>query len=139
MRRIRLLALITLGFLGVTSIMGGIPLMMDPSGQLIHMPLSLLEHSPFRTFLIPGFLLFATNGLLSICVFMTALRRSKGYANLVVFQGWVIAGWITVQVFMLQTVVWLHFVYWGVGLVLIVCGLVLRRSERPDRALVEAR
>jgi hypothetical protein len=130
MKTIRRLSLITLGFLGVTSIVGGIPLMLDPTGHLMRMPLSLLEHSPFHSFLIPGALLFATNGVLSLLVFMATLRRTNGYENLVVFQGCVIAGWITVEVVLLQGVVWAHYVYWAVGLILFFCGLMLRRDRQ---------
>ena len=61
---------------------------------------------------------------------MEALRRSHGYGNLIVLQGFVIAVWITVEVLLLQAVVWAHYVYWAVGLILIVCGLVLRRDCR---------
>jgi hypothetical protein len=128
MKLLRILALITLGFLGVTSIAGSIPMILDPSGSLLHMPLSLLAHSPFRNFLIPGIILLVTNGLVVIVVMAAAVRRVAGYGNLVAAQGVVIVGWISVEVIFLRTVVWAHYVYWAVGLILIVFGLVLRRD-----------
>jgi hypothetical protein len=130
MKGIRVLALVALGFLSVTSMMGGIPLIVDPSGGLLHMPLNLLEHSPFHSFLIPGIILFAANGLMSLAIFVLALRRRVGYGVMTAFQGCVIAGWITVEVIVLRAVVWPHYVYWAVGLILIVCGIMLRRDRR---------
>ncbi len=134
MKLLRILALITLGFLGVTSIAGSIPMILDPSGGLLRMPLSLLEHSPFHSFLIPGIILLLTNGLVVVVVFLAAARRVEGYGNLVATQGVVIIGWITVEVIFLRTAVWPHYVYWAVGLVLIVCGIALRRDRRAVRA-----
>ncbi len=130
MKGIRILALIALGFLSVTSMMGGIPLIVDPSGGLLHMPLNLLEHTPFHNFLIPGIILLVANGLLSVVAFVAAMRRGRGFGILVAFQGCVIAGWITVEVIVLRSVVWPHYVYWAVGLILIVCGIMLRRDHQ---------
>lgn len=130
MKTVRILALIALGFLGITSVMGGLPLIVDPTGGLLHVPLILLKHSPFRSFLIPGIILFLANGLVSLVVFFATMRRTSGYGNMVATQGIVIAGWITVEVIFLRLVVWPHYVYWGVGLVLIGCGVILRRDRR---------
>src|ERR1700733_2829480 len=102
MKILRILSLITLGFLGVTSIAGSIPMILDPSGSMLHMPLSLLEHSPFHSYLIPGIILLVTNGLVVIVVFMAAAQRVEGYGNLVATQGVVITGWITVEVILLR-------------------------------------
>ncbi len=124
-----MVALITLGFLGVTAMMGGIPLILDPSGGILHMPLGLLEHSPFHDFLIPGIILLVGNGLLSFVIFVLALRRVARYGELVAFEGCVITGWITVEVILIRGVGWPHIVYWATGLVLIVCGVMLRRDR----------
>jgi len=105
-------------------------MILDPSGGMLHMPLSLLEHSPFHSYLMPGIILLVTNGLVAVVVFVAAVRRVESYGNLVATQGVVIAGWITVEVSFLRTVVWPHYVYLAVGLVLIVCGLALRADHR---------
>jgi hypothetical protein len=128
MKGIRVLALIALGFLSVTSMMGGIPLILDPSGGLLHMPLSLLEHSPFHNFLIPGIILLVANGLLSVVAFVATIRRGRGFGILVAFQGCVIVGWITVEVIVLRSVAWPHYLYRAMGLILIGSGIMLRRD-----------
>jgi hypothetical protein len=138
MKTVRIVSLVTLGFLGVTAMMGGIPLMLDPSGGMLHMPLSLLAQTPFHNFLIPGIILLTTNGLSSLAVLVATVQRVRGYAYLVGMQGFVIAGWITVEVIMLHAVVWPHVVYWAVGAVLIVCAWALRRERRAATPAVVA-
>lgn len=57
-----------LAFLGLGALGGGIFLIISPSGKLIGgLPLSILEHSPFPDFLIPGLILFI---VLGICPFI---------------------------------------------------------------------
>lgn len=44
---------------GVMALLGGYKLIKDPSGSLIGMPITMLAHSPFSNFLIPGIVLFS--------------------------------------------------------------------------------
>jgi hypothetical protein len=62
-------------FLGVSAIGGGLLLIISPSGKLLGgLPLSILEHSPFSDFLIPGIILFFILGL-SPCFISIALIK----------------------------------------------------------------
>ncbi len=126
MKLIRWIAIATLIFLGVTALIGALPLIIDPSGALLRMPLSLLEHSPFSDYLIPGIILLVADGLLSFLVLIFVLRRVPRCGWWIALQGCVLFGWITIEVVMIRAVVWAHWVYWAVALVLIVCGWLLR-------------
>lgn len=139
MKIVRRLAIGVLAFLGISSIVGAVPLILDPSGRLMHMPLVLLEHSPFRSFLIPGIILLLANGVLSLQVMYSAARRWSGYGWWVAFQGCVIGGWIVVEVIILRAAMWAHYFYLGIGLVLIVLGLMLTRDTQtiPVRTAVQ--
>ena len=53
-------------FIGVGAVAGGLGLALDPSGESVGIPLELLAETPFTTFLIPGIVLFAVNGLGSL-------------------------------------------------------------------------
>ena len=64
-------------------------------------------------------------------MFVVALLRTRGYGWWVGFQGCVLFGWITIEVILLREVVWLHYVYWGLALILIAAGWALRREVRP--------
>jgi uncharacterized membrane protein len=128
MKSIRAVAIATLVFLGVTSLVGAVPLIMDPSGKMLTMPLSMLEHSPFSSFLIPGIILLVANALLSFWVLALVMRKKPLYACWTALQGCVLFGWITVEVIMIRAVVWAHYVYWAVALILILCGSFLRKD-----------
>lgn len=134
MKLVRMTAIATLIFLGVTALIGSVPLILDPSGAMLKMPLSLLEHSPFSSFLVPGIILMVANSLLSFFVLVLVLRRTRQYGWWLAGQGCVIGGWISIQVMMIRTVVWAHLVYWAIALILIVCGWLLRKDSASAQA-----
>ncbi|HEY1985771.1 MAG TPA: hypothetical protein VGG85_10195 [Terracidiphilus sp.] len=105
-------------------------MIIDPSGRLMRMPLALLEHSPFHSFLFPAFILLFANGILSLAIAIAVLRKVGGYALGVAFQGCVLAGWITIEVLMIRSIIWAHYVYWAIAVVLIVSGWTLTRTAR---------
>jgi hypothetical protein len=124
------IAVWTLVFLGFTAIVGAIPLILYPQGDLLHMPLSMLAYSPFHSFLIPGIILLLANGVLSFVALYLLLRRRNRYGLWVVFQGCVISGWIVAEIILFRKVVSLHILYLAVGLILIASGLALTRESR---------
>jgi hypothetical protein len=120
-----LLALMLLLINGIGAIFGGISLMRDPTGGFMQMPVEWLQNSPFNDFLIPGIILFVFNGLFSLAVFVLTLIKYRHYPVLVVFQGCILTVWIIVQVLMLQTFHYLHAIFGGIGIVLIILGSLL--------------
>ena len=132
MRPVRTAAITLLTFLGITALAGAVPMILYPRGSAM-MPLSLLEHSPFRSFLIPGLVLFTANGLLALWVLRLVLARKRHYGLWVALQGSVLLIWLIVECWMLRAVVWLHYLYGAVAVALIVTGFVLRRLPTTDR------
>jgi len=133
MKMLRWVAITALIFLGITSLIGAIPLIMDPSGRILRVPLSLLEHSPFTSFLVPGIILLIGNCLLSFVVLRFVLRKLPHYERWIVLQGCVLAGWLTVQIAMIRLVMWAHYVYFAVAAILILCGWLLRAGSPKPR------
>jgi hypothetical protein len=127
---VRGIAMAVLGFLCLSAIAGAVPMILDPSGGMMHMPLSLLEHSPFHTYLIPGIILLLANGVLSLLVLVATARRWPRYAWGVALQGCILTGWIVVEVILLHLLIWAHYLYGAIGLALIVLGLVLVRKDK---------
>lgn len=125
MKKLRTISIILLIFNGISGIAGGAVLGIDPSGSSIQMPLSLLEHSPFNDFLIPGILLFTFNGVLSLFAALAVIRRYPVDFRMVALQGIVSTVWIVTQVIMIQAIAPLHFIYGGIGLLLLVAGIAL--------------
>lgn len=130
MKTVRIVAIIALALLSIGAIMGAVLLIQTPSGSPMEIPQSVLQHSGFHSFLIPGILLLISQGLLPLGVMAVAIFCKRGYGLWIGFQGCVLFGWITIEVILLRTVVWLHYVYWGLALLLIACGWVLRKQTK---------
>jgi hypothetical protein len=113
-------------FLGFGALAGGAMLIISPSGKLLGgLPLSILEHSPFADFLIPGIILFLVLGL-SPCLLAVALvkkpkSRFAEYFNFFkdMYWGWsfsiyiafALIIWIQVETIFVQSVGWLQTFY----------------------------
>ena len=129
MKFARLCSISLLAFLGLSAIAGGIPMITGSLGMMAgFMPLSLLKHSPFHSYLIPGIILLTANGLLALWVLWLVVKRKGSYGLWTAFQGCVLLGWLVVECWMLRLVIWPHYLYGGVALGLIVLGLLLRQE-----------
>jgi hypothetical protein len=84
----------------VGAIAGGIGLVQDPVDN-IGMPLSMLEGSPFRDYLIPGLILLVAVGLLALFVWAGLLRRWKPAWWLSLASGGGLVIWIITEVALL--------------------------------------
>jgi len=92
MRIVRAAAIAALVFLGLSGIVGAIPVFLHPAGEPWAMPQALLQYSPFYSHLIPGIILLVANGLLSFWVLWLTLRKRRGYGWWVTAQGCVLSG-----------------------------------------------
>ena len=125
-----LLLYILQAFLGLGALGGGIVLIIDPSGDLIGMPLSMLEKGPFTNFLLPGILLFVVFGLLPMLVLYGLVQRPEwkfadrlnpfkelhhSWAfSLYIGFGQII--WIMVETYIMNAVGIVHVFYMSLGL-----------------------
>ncbi len=69
--------LVFICLLAIGGLVGGVLLIVNPSGSLLSLPLSFLENSPFRNYLVPGMLLFILLGLFPLVVFYGLLKMPK--------------------------------------------------------------
>ena len=118
------------GLLGIGAIGGGGVLIIDPSGGLIKMPITILENSPFNSFLIPGIILFAVLGVLPLIIaFALGTKWQWKAANRLnlftdrhwswtfsLYIGFALIIWITVELFYINGIALLHIVYIFLGL-----------------------
>lgn len=121
---------ILLSFNGVGAIYGGWSLISYPDGSSIGLSLSLLVHTPFSDYIIPGIVLFVMNGLLSLVALGMLISKRKNYWVYVLGEGVILFGWLVIQILLIRTIYWLQLVLGGVALLLILCGLMLRKTER---------
>lgn len=130
-RSFRIIAIILLLFNAISALAGGWSMMSDPSGETLDMPLRFLEHSPFENFLVPGIILFTTNGLFSLLLAVMAFLKFMNYSWLVIFQGFILVGWLTIQIIMIRDFYGLqHLLYFSVGFLLIATGWILARQDQ---------
>ncbi|NTW96927.1 MAG: hypothetical protein HGB28_00035 [Oscillochloris sp.] len=142
-----------LAFLGMSAAFGGIVLTFNPTGTWLQIPLSILQFSPFRDFLIPGLLLGIVFGLGSFATLLalwfrpvwplgTALTGFTGAhwawsAALAIGLGQMI--WIITEMLMVRGTDWLQFVYGGLGLLIVLlsfrqaCGAISPLAQHRDR------
>ena len=102
-------------FVALSGLVGGVPLIVHADGEPWWMTQSLLQYSPFHSFLIPGLILFSAIGLLSCWVLWLTVTNRPGYGWWICLQGYVLAGWIVVEVLMLRLVMWAQWMYGAVG------------------------
>ncbi len=137
MRGTRVVAIVALWFLAISAIVGAVPMLIDPHGEPWQMQQRLLEHSPFHSFLAPGLLLLVLNGLASVSMLFLALRRAPRYGLWIAAQGCILLGWLIAECILIRLVIWPHYLYGAVSLVLIASGLALNRaSGREFRRVV---
>ncbi|MBP8041132.1 MAG: hypothetical protein KAZ36_04415, partial [Bacteroidales bacterium] len=128
--------IILLGFLGLGAIYGGGTLIISPSGELLGMPLSLLEHSPFNSFLVPGIILFSVLGIAPCLLIIALLKKpEKKFAERLnffkdmhwswsysIYTGFALIIWIQIEMLFLQAVEWIHvfYVFLAVAIIFVV-------------------
>lgn len=120
------LLFILVSFVAITSMVSGLVMMSNPDGGLMNLHLSLLEGTPFKDFQLPGLLLATVvGGVNLLAVFYNMMRHSSRY-NWAMAGGFIISGWIVVQMILIQAAHWLHYVYLGIGILIILLAYQLK-------------
>jgi hypothetical protein len=115
------LLIVAVLFQALSGIGGGVALLVDPAGGLIGMPVSMLAHSPFDDFLLPGLILLLVLGVVPLCVSWGLWRRRPWAWHGSVFVGASLIIWISVQVAMVgyRGDPPLQAIYGGVGVAIL--------------------
>lgn len=130
--------IILLAFLGLGAIFGGGALVVSPTGELLGMPLSLLEHSPFNNYLIPGIILFSILGMAPCLLIFALLKKpvSKSANRLNFFKdmhwawsysiyvAFALIIWLQAEMLFICAVHWIHAFYMFLAVVIIFVALL---------------
>lgn len=120
------LLFILISFVAVTATLSGLIMISNPDGGVMNLPHSLLDGTPFKDFLIPGILLSTiVSGVNLLAVFYNIRRHVNRY-NWAMAGGIMISGWIVVQMILMQAAHWLHFLYLGIGILIILLAYQLK-------------
>jgi hypothetical protein len=111
-------------FVGIGAIFGGLTAIINPQEPL-GMSAEYLKSSPFNNYLIPGIILFTIIGLGNIIsgLMLRFKLRFQGYISSVFSCALVI--WIVVQCIMLNTMAFLHILFFIIGLIETVLSMFL--------------
>jgi len=127
-----------LGFLGVGAIFGGGALILSPSGELIHMPLSMIKDSPFPDFLIPAIFLFVVLGLAPCLLTLALVRKPESKmaqrVNLFkdmhwswsfsVYIGLILILWLQLEMMFIHAAHWSHTFYMFLAVAILVVAIL---------------
>jgi hypothetical protein len=119
-------------FLGIGALFGGGVLIVSPEGSILSMPLEMLQNSPFKNFLIPGLILFLGLGILPLitAIFLICEKPLKITGKLKLYKethwswnsslyiGFILIIWITVEMYIIQGVAFIHIFYIFLGLLI---------------------
>jgi hypothetical protein len=126
---IRVIASLLLAATGAGAVYGGIMLITDPTGWKLGLNTSLLQHSPFDDFLIPGLILFIVLGIGCLFVCIQTLVKARRSATWIIFSGFTIAGWISTQILMIREVTGIQILFAIIGILLVILGIIERKKE----------
>ena len=126
-----------LAFLAFGALVGGGAMIISPSGELLRMPLSNLGSSPFRSFLIPGIILFLVLGLMPTIIIFALIKKPENiFAEqfnffrdmhwswaYTIYIAFALIIWIQIEMVFLQTVHWLHTFYMFYSILIIFISL----------------
>jgi hypothetical protein len=115
-----------ISFIGITSALSGLLLISNPDGSIMNLPPSLLNGTPFKNFMVPGIILTAAVGGVNLVAVVNNIQRSSNRYNWAIAGGVMICGWIIVQMILIKAAHWLHFLYLGTGLLIILVAYQLK-------------
>ncbi|MFT8319589.1 MAG: hypothetical protein ABF649_01635 [Bacillus sp. (in: firmicutes)] len=125
-------------FLGIGGFYGGISLLIQPNGDLLQLPLSLLSSSPFPNFTIPGIILVILFGIspivTSVALFfkwnwngissLTVFKDKHWSWNFSLYIGFALIIWITVQAYLIKSFSTIQLIYSFLGIGILIFTLL---------------
>ena len=100
MYRLQLILFILLLFNGLAATVGGVMMIMDPTGASVHLPLEWLKEAPFHNYTWPGIILLLSNGLLSLFIAWITFKGAMQYSYWALLQGFILVGFVTIECIM---------------------------------------
>ena len=115
-------------FLAGGALVGGGGMLLDTTGRGQGLPSDLLDGTPFGSYVIPGIVLLAFNGLLPVVVAVLTLRR-RPLARVGHFAvALVLSGWLAAETFYIGLESWMQPFFLAYALVLALLALAVPRD-----------
>ena len=129
MKIARQIAIVLLAITAASAIYGAYHLITDPSGHTIGYTIDQIKYSPFKDYLIPGWLLLIFLGMGSVVSVGLTMQEEDSYTSYIIGQGAICLVWIMAQVIMLHQMAFLQIGFLLVGSSLLYTGLRIRKRE----------
>jgi hypothetical protein len=127
-----------MAFLGLGAVAGGVALIISPSGDLLKMPLSLIEKSPFRSYLIPGIILFSVLGLIPCLLVLALIKKPTSIVaeqfnffkdmhwswTFSIYTSFALIIWLQIEMQILQSVSLIHTFFMFLAIAIIFVALL---------------
>ena len=134
MRVTKTVLVILLIFLSLSGLFG-ILFLIDPSGELVEMPLSLLDKLPIDNFFSPGLYLLIVYGIGSSIIAYGLLRQLFWAPVAGILLGLVLIGWVIGQIILWGPPVMLQYIYLTVGVAIFLLSLILRKQDFQEQSI----
>ena len=144
------LLLFLMVLLGLGAIFGGAMLILSPSGKAFGMPLGLLTHTPFHSFLVPGIVLFSLLGVFPSITAYALFKRTASKIGAMcncypdmhwawtfcIYTGFALIGWIQIEMMLLRAVHWSHtlYMFWATAIIFVALLPQVRNACRKQVA-----
>lgn len=102
-------------FVGLTALVSGIMLVIEPSGSLLNAPLDMLTDSHFNDFFFPGLILLTVNGAGQLIAAFLTFRKHESAKFVGALFGFALMVWIFIQVNMIGGGHILQYSYFFIG------------------------
>lgn len=113
-------------FQGLSGLLGGTGLILDPTGESLGLPLLWLENSPFKDYMIPGIILFSLLGLYPLMIFGGLMKRLSWAWSSSLVLGLALIIWIGVEIMIIgyHAQPPLQLIYGLAGLLILITALL---------------
>lgn len=122
------LLIILLVFLSLSGLFG-ILFLIDPSGELVGMPLSHLDKLPINNYFLPGLYLSIVYGIGSLIIAYGILRRFSWAPVAGLLLGLILIGWVIGQIILWGEPAMLQYLYLTVGAAIFLLSLIIRNRS----------
>ena len=131
----RVIAIVLLTTVGITAMVGGAALVLDPSGQSMDMNIESLAGTMFESYRAPGIILFLALGVMGLSVALLTMGNYTNHPILILYQGIILTGWIMAQLYLLPFTHYLQGVCGIAGIMLMLLGSYLLIKKNHLRIL----
>ena len=137
MKIARQISIALLAVTAASAIYGSYHFITDPTGQTIGYSLAEIKGTPFKDYLVPGWLLLIFLGLGSVVSCGLTMQEDESYTSYIMGQGAICMLWVIVQLIMLQHLTVIQIAFVIIGTALVVSGKrISKQMEKYQKVTV---